>query len=152
MLKDSEDYEIKVCNLGFAEYYLGLYQENVLPLNNLVYFSPEVLQGKHKEMDFSTDVYQLGLLAYILVCNRMPFSTKNIREFAKTVGKTLKFPPKTRISGECKDLIEKMLCSNPRHRIQMTEIIHHRWLWASEHELKQSQNRAMFHKFIKNKE
>ncbi|CAI2360057.1 unnamed protein product [Moneuplotes crassus] len=152
LIQNSEDFEIKVCNLGFAEYYLGLYQENLLPLNNLVYLPPEVLQGSHEEMDFGTDVYQLGLLAYILMCNRMPFRIKNIREFAKTIGKTLKFPPKVCISSECKDLIEKMLCSSLLHRIQMSEIIHHRWLWASEHELKQSQNRAMFHKFVKNKE
>lgn len=73
MLENKTDYQVKVLDFGFAQFYdpkTGVKDIVGSPL----YMAPEII-GK-KTYDSSCDVWSIGIIAFILLTGRPPFKGK----------------------------------------------------------------------------
>ncbi|CAG2101044.1 unnamed protein product [Medioppia subpectinata] len=113
------------------------------------YAAPEVLRAQPYDA-FKTDVWSMGVVLYIMVNNKMPFSNALLQKLAKLdpnsktpiqitknsisndckdlmLCKTPIQITKNSISNDCKDLMQKQLDINTRTRIDMAHVLSHQW-------------------------
>eukprot|EP01083_Nonionella_stella_P149537 475134_1 len=78
------------------------------------YVSPELVNGS--AYDKTVDWWCLGIFLYELTVGIPPFYSQNINEmYRKILEGPLLFPPI--LSSDCKDLITKLLCRDPKQRL-----------------------------------
>ena len=94
----------------------------------LAYLSPEIVAGmSHTHL---TDVWSLGVVLHILLSGIIPFLSMDKTELKRNIvfGKLhLGHPAFARVSNAAKDLLKRMLCTEPRERISAREINEHPW-------------------------
>lgn len=96
------------------------------------YLAPEVIKYKYTE---KCDVWSCGVIMYVLVSGRLPFSTKVKAETLKMIQKGKYITSGgvwELISAEAKNLISKMLEVNPLKRITAQEAYSHPWIQSFE--------------------
>ena len=117
------DNKIKLCDFGWAK---ELTLENRSTFCGTVeYMAPEIVGSEN--YDYSVDIWSLGILLYELLFGHSPFkanNTKNIILNIKTHELTYDDKNK-KISNSCKDLIKKLLDSNPQKRLKIKDILEH---------------------------
>ena len=119
---------IKICDFGTSKMFeKGLMQKNIV--GSLYYIAPEVLKKKYNE---KCDIWSCGVIMYILLSQRLPFNSEkeNEEELLNKIllGKfDLESPPFDKISKNAKDLITKLLTSDPQKRISAEEALNHPW-------------------------
>ena len=92
------------------------------------YIAPEILAGEYNE---KCDMWSVGVILYILLCGRPPFDGENDDEILENVSKGLykiSGPIWSRMTGECIDLVKKMLTFDPEKRISAAQAIGHPWI------------------------
>lgn len=90
------------------------------------YMAPEIVKKEEYE-GFPVDVWAAGVLLYLLVTGGFPFgSNKEAKVFKNILKNQIVFPEY--LSCECKDLIKKMLESEPEKRILAEEVLVHPWV------------------------
>ncbi|KRG00089.1 peripheral plasma membrane protein CASK isoform X5 [Drosophila tropicalis] len=92
------------------------------------YMAPEVvtrrLYGK------GCDVWGAGVMLHVLLSGRLPFLGSGVRLQQSIARGRLSFeaPEWKSISANAKDLVMKMLATNPHHRLSITEVLEHPWI------------------------
>ena len=84
---------------------------------NLHYKAPEILDGRIPTI--ASDIYSLGVIAYQLLTDRLPFPGNTEREIARSMRAGIEVMPsdvRTDISHDVDDVIEKVLSSEPLER------------------------------------
>jgi len=97
------------------------------------YQAPELLLDK--PYDLACDIFSMGVVLFILITGYPPFeqahySDRWFRPLAKgDYSKFWKYHAGCSISNDakCKDLLEKMLCYDPKERITIAQIKKHEW-------------------------
>lgn len=82
------------------------------------YLAPEVIHGKGYGV--SVDWWTLGILMYEMLYGVTPFRGATQQDTFKKIEKgSVKFPkhPRCSVSKDCKSLIKKLLCSDPKKRL-----------------------------------
>eukprot|EP01084_Bolivina_argentea_P260050 439032_1 len=100
------------------------------------YQAPELLLDK--PYDLACDIFSMGVVLFILITGYPPFeqahySDRWFRPLAKCdYAKFWKYHAGCAISNDakCKDLLEKMLCYDPKQRITIAQIKKHPWFNA----------------------
>lgn len=82
---------------------------------------------------FSTDVWSLGVILFMLVCGQPPFQEANDSE-TLTMIMDCKYTTPSHVSDECRDLIARMLLREPEKRATLTEIAKDKWLTQNEYD------------------
>ena len=121
-----KNFELKLIDFGcskiFSPYKKITFEDTI---GTLVYCSPEVLKNKY---DQKCDIWSCGVIMYLLLCGKFPFSGKTEEEITKKIlfGK-LKFNNKQfeNISESAKDLISKCLIRDKNKRITIKEAMKH---------------------------
>lgn len=90
------------------------------------YASPEVIQGQYYRGD-KADVWSCGVILYVMLTGTLPFDSEGDHyDVIQTVLKgKFRFPKAPDISGLAKDLIIRMLQSDPAQRISMKSLWRH---------------------------
>ena len=119
----TKDHILKIIDFGLSNYF---YDKNKLlstPCGSPCYASPEMVSGK-KYNGFKIDVWSSGIVLYAMLCGFLPFEDKDNEILFKKIRKCkLEFPH--HISLISKDLIKKILVTNPDKRISIKEIKRH---------------------------
>lgn len=125
--KKSNGYlRIKLIDFGIAKILEKGEKESTLS-GTCFYIAPEVI---NKDYDKRCDLWSCGVVLYILLCGRMPFGGNSNREIFKNIQKgmyDMNVDPLPKVSNEAKDLISKLLKSNPEERLSAEEALQHPW-------------------------
>ena len=115
--------KIKLCDFGWAK---ELTLENRSTFCGTVeYMAPEIVGSEN--YDYSVDIWSLGILLYELLYGHSPFKANNTKNVILNI-KTheLTYDDKNKVvSKSCKDLIQKLLDSNPQKRLKIKDILEH---------------------------
>ena len=101
--------------------------------------TPEMTQPRDAEQMKLGDLWNVGIITFLLFCDEYPFNGQNHTQILKNIvspERTLVFPKGKFISINCKRFIRKLLC-NVDHRMTATEAMRHRWIFQETEEMKQ---------------
>eukprot|EP00602_Paraphysomonas_sp_CaronLab_P009122 CAMPEP_0185026182 /NCGR_PEP_ID=MMETSP1103-20130426/10140_1 /TAXON_ID=36769 /ORGANISM="Paraphysomonas bandaiensis, Strain Caron Lab Isolate" /LENGTH=750 /DNA_ID=CAMNT_0027559677 /DNA_START=278 /DNA_END=2529 /DNA_ORIENTATION=+ len=90
------------------------------------YAAPEMIAGKQYKGPVA-DIWSLGVILFALVCGHLPFEDPNTSNLYRKILSGEYKTPKW-ISAEVKDLIRKILETNPEKRLTIHDIRSHPWL------------------------
>ena len=120
----THEHILKIIDFGLSNYFKND-QIKLLetPCGSPCYASPEMLSGNSYD-GFKIDIWATGIILFAMLCGYLPFDDKNNNVlFQKILECKIKFPQK--LSVEAKDLLKKILVTNPDKRISIPEIRKH---------------------------
>ena len=113
---------LKIIDFGLSNYF----DEKQLlstPCGSPCYASPEMVSGK-KYNGFQIDIWSTGIILYAMLCGYLPFEDKNNDVLFKKILKC-KYELPSHIRSRSKDLMKRILVTNPNERITIPEIKRH---------------------------
>lgn len=117
----------------------------------MYFYAPEMCDDNKMEDEFEAfplDIWALGVTTFAMVYLKLPFtgSKNNYYDLISNImSKNLVFPSERKISLELRDLIERMLVKDPKHRATCAELRANKWLFDQ----KLENLRESFHEAIK---
>jgi serine/threonine protein kinase len=93
------------------------------------YCAPEILMRKSYD-GFASDVWSLGVLLYTMIFIQFPFGVQERDAHIRTYGAhpNIKLPGGVTASESVKDLLQKMLQTDPAQRCTLDEVLQHPWV------------------------
>mmetsp|Transcript_20399 Transcript_20399/g.28385 ORF Transcript_20399/g.28385 Transcript_20399/m.28385 type:complete len:574 (+) Transcript_20399:317-2038(+) len=133
LVSDESDNDIKFADFGFAA---RVYEPKTLTkqCGTPFFVSPEILM--REKYDQQSDMWSVGCIIYLLLGGNLPFMGRSQKELfrAIVVGK-YEFPSDCGwddVSDEAKDLISKLLVTDPDKRMTAKEALEHTWITAQD--------------------
>ena len=131
---------IKIADFGTA-CYLDHNREAHGVIGTSLYMAPEVINSS--SYNEKCDMWSCGIVMYLMLTGKTPYSEDldegEIKEVLKTGRLDFSSPDFQQLSWEAKDLIKKMLCTDPLKRISAIGALNHEWFENVYHE-KPSEN------------
>lgn len=123
-----KDNILKIIDFGLSNYF----DKKLLstPCGSPCYASPEMVSG-HRYNGFRIDVWSTGIILYAMLCGYLPFEDKDNEVLFKTILECNVDYPRC-LSGASRDLMKKILVTNPDKRITIKEIKKHRFYLKGE--------------------
>lgn len=119
----SKDGNLKITDFGLSKNIIDTGKTKTL-CGTHFYLSPEMINGDY--YDYSVDWWALGVIAFRLLCGRLPFSTPNLcKLYDRIVACNYRFPP--RIDPDARDLISGLLKKDPNERLTIDQIKTHEY-------------------------
>ncbi len=120
----TNEHLLKIIDFGLSNYFKeGQKELLATPCGSPCYASPEMVGGK-KYNGFKIDIWSSGIILYAMLCGYLPFEDKdNDILFEKILECKLVFPKY--VKKLSRDLIEKILVTDPDQRIDIAEIKKH---------------------------
>ena len=115
---------IKIVDFGLS----NLYNHNELlntPCGSPSYAAPEMLNG-NKYNGYLTDIWSSGIVLFAMLCGFLPFENNNNKILFENITQG-KFNIPNFISEQAKDLINHILCVDPKKRFHVNQIKNHPW-------------------------
>jgi len=109
--------EVKVTDFGIARAMLGDAAASATVRGKLAYMSPEQMEGR--ELDRSTDLFSLGIIAYQLLAGKHPFERGSEAATITAIGKTEHLPLREAAPGlplPLYELVDQLLSLEPALR------------------------------------
>ena len=137
--------DIKIIDFGLSNLFAP--RSHLKTFCGSLYFAaPELLQAKQYTGP-EVDIWSFGIVLYVLVCGKVPFDDQSMPQLHAKIKKgvvdypTWLSPGKftacmygallgllLTLSTECKNLISRMLVTDPRQRANLSEIMNHPWI------------------------
>ena len=117
-----KDKKLKIIDFGLSNYFDGI-QKLETPCGSPCYASPEMVGG-NKYNGFFIDVWATGIILFAMLCGYLPFEDDNNDILFKQIlsGK-IDYP--SYLSEMSKDLLNKIIETEPEKRIKIEEIKKH---------------------------
>lgn len=115
---------IKIVDFGLS----NTYQDGQLlktACGSPCYAAPEMIAG-HSYVPSRCDIWSCGVILFALVCGYLPFEDQNTANLYRKILNADYETPKF-ISDSVRDLISRMLTTDPEHRCTIDEIRCHSW-------------------------
>lgn len=127
LYKEDDAGHIKLIDFGLAKVVIPNEIMNK-PNGTPYYIAPEVLKGSYTTQ---CDVWSMGVIMYIMLCGKPPFSGKTNKDIINNVltGQySLKNEVWNTVSAEAKDMISKLLERSADMRMTAQEAFDHPWI------------------------
>ncbi|MBW0547071.1 hypothetical protein O181_086786 [Austropuccinia psidii MF-1] len=125
-------YDLVVADFGVAVY-TNKPDGTHIPLNGICgspgYTAPEVYRGQLYSN--AVDIWAIGIITFILLSGRFPFSHLSGSDFLAESEKPIKFPKRFGITPEAQNFILACLQIDPSKRITAQDALDHPWLTKS---------------------
>ena len=95
------------------------------------YAAPEMLQGKKYKPQL-VDIWSSGIVLYAMICGYLPFEDDNNDLLYRKIC-IGKYTIPDFVSNDCKDLLRKILVTDPSKRITIKQIKNHPWFQLYNH-------------------
>ncbi|KAL8718106.1 MAG: hypothetical protein Q9225_004728 [Loekoesia sp. 1 TL-2023] len=93
---------------------------------SLYFAAPELLNARQYTGP-EVDIWSFGIVLYVLVCGKVPFDDQSMPQLhAKIKEGVVDYP--SWLSNECRNLISRMLVTDPKKRASLSEILNHPWI------------------------
>ena len=129
MTDDTDTADIRLVDFGLGKI-IGPGETCTEPFGTFSYVAPEVLQ--EKPYNFKVDLFAIGIITYLLVAGFLPFDHETSeKEIARqTVYEPTPFPSSIwkGISLEAKMFVDNLLDKDPEKRMNIQEVLQHKWL------------------------
>lgn len=89
------------------------------------YAAPEMIAGKRYQ-GLMSDIWSCGVILFAMVCGYLPFEDPNTNLLYKKILNADYQIPQF-VSPECKELMQKILNTDPINRIRIEDIRKHQW-------------------------
>jgi Ca2+-binding EF-hand superfamily protein/tRNA A-37 threonylcarbamoyl transferase component Bud32 len=129
MTSRDSDTDIQVADFGLSKF--AAPEEIMrLPCGTLTYVAPEVLQmnGYGREVD----LWNVGVILYVLLRGRLPFESRHNNEIIEKTLRAQLFIERDAawdtISMDAKNMIRKLICSDPKKRLTVQKALEEPWL------------------------
>ncbi|CDH49169.1 camk camkl kin1 protein kinase [Lichtheimia corymbifera JMRC:FSU:9682] len=121
----SQSGHVKIIDFGLSNLFSP--RDHLSTFCGSLYFAaPELLNAKAYTGP-EVDVWSFGIVLYVLVCGKVPFDDQSMPALhAKIKRGHVEYP--SHLSSECKNLLSRMLVTNPNHRGTISEISVHPWM------------------------
>ncbi|KAF2131676.1 serine/threonine protein kinase-like protein Kin1 [Dothidotthia symphoricarpi CBS 119687] len=117
--------DIKIIDFGLSNLFSPRNQLKTF-CGSLYFAAPELLQAKQYTGP-EVDVWSFGIVLYVLVCGKVPFDDQSMPQLHAKIKKGhVDYPPW--LSAECRNLIHRMLQTDPTQRLTLSEIMTHPWI------------------------
>ena len=127
----TKEHILKIIDFGLSNYYKDKNKLLSTPCGSPCYASPEMIAGKNYD-GFKIDIWSTGIILYAMLCGFLPFEDNdNDQLFKKILECKLEFPKY--VKGNSKDLIQKILVTNPKERITIKDIKQHPFYILGKH-------------------
>jgi len=128
MFYDKDTSHLCLCDFGMASSFEpGNYLNDCC--GSPTYVAPEVLKRQYNE---KCDIWSAGVLLYIFLCGKIPFSGSSDEEIMKNVSEATEMALDGEewnvVSDSAKSLLKLLLNPNPELRISATDALNHRWI------------------------
>ncbi|CAL9108921.1 calcium-dependent protein kinase 2-like [Musa acuminata AAA Group] len=127
LLNKEEDSPLKATDFGLSVFFKqGEVFRDIV--GSAYYIAPEVLKRKYGP---EADIWSIGVMLYILLCGVPPFWAESERGiFNAILQGEIDFvsDPWPNISSGAKDLVKKMLNSDPNQRLTAFDVLNHPWI------------------------
>jgi serine/threonine protein kinase len=122
-----EDSSIRLIDFGLSRTHSRGDEMMSNPVGTCYYFSPELLKGSY---DRATDLWSVGIVAYILLCGYPPFNGNSDQDIAAAIrkGRYTFVDGWGDKSAEAVDFIKCLLRRDPRRRYTAKQALVHPWL------------------------
>jgi len=132
LMSKTNDRDIKIADFGFAT---KVTSEECLKTQcgTPGYVAPEILRGV--PYGTQSDMWSLGVIAYILIGGYPPFIDENQRELFRKIKRgayEFHFEYWENISREAKDLISALLTVNPKQRLSAQYALKDKWITGND--------------------
>ena len=106
-------------------------KESQAPIGNAEYQAPEIMMNQG--FDKSSDIWSVGCLLYFLVNGTSPFKDSNtMRMNMKIRQGTFEFGDNwAKVSPSLKDLISKLIVTDPAKRLSTEDVLKHPWITSA---------------------
>jgi 5'-AMP-activated protein kinase catalytic alpha subunit len=115
---------IKIIDFGLSNLYL---ENNLLKTacGSPCYAAPEMIAGKSYH-GLKVDIWSSGVILFALLCGYLPFDDNDTQKLYRKIMRG-EFSIPSSVSPSAKDLIKKILNTNPNKRYTIEEIKNHEW-------------------------
>eukprot|EP01122_Echinamoeba_exundans_P006711 TRINITY_DN1944_c0_g1_i2.p1 TRINITY_DN1944_c0_g1~~TRINITY_DN1944_c0_g1_i2.p1 ORF type:complete len:305 (-),score=33.19 TRINITY_DN1944_c0_g1_i2:9-923(-) len=95
-----------------------------------LFMAPEIMSLQPH--NHSVDIWALGVCLYFMVTDSFPWEAESYPELeGKVLFDPVSFPDNFGLSWNLQDLLSRMLCKDPHHRISLAEVLAHSWMFGS---------------------
>ncbi|DBA86304.1 TPA: hypothetical protein ACH3X2_005543 [Trebouxia sp. C0005] len=116
---------LKICDFGYSKHDASSPAKTVV--GTPVYMAPEIiLAAKHYDAK-KADLWSCGVILFALLYGRYPFDATERHCARKVVTADYTIPEQVTVSAECKTLMQRLLCPDPKARICMEDILAQPW-------------------------
>lgn len=120
-----ENKNIKIIDFGFSNTFVN-HEFLETFCGSPFYAAPEMVLGQRYEGP-EVDMWSLGIILFTLLCGHLPFDDPNPKElYRKILSGVFSIPDY--ISVEAKDLLNRMICVDPKRRAKIEDVKQHKWI------------------------
>ncbi|CAI2384504.1 unnamed protein product [Moneuplotes crassus] len=116
---------IKIIDFGLSNFYSDKNDKLQTACGSPCYAAPEMIAGK-KYNGLMTDIWSAGVVLYTMICGYLPFENENTSLLYKSILR-VQYSVPSWVSKLSKNLLNKILVSDPSVRATIDEIRDHPW-------------------------
>jgi 5'-AMP-activated protein kinase catalytic alpha subunit len=125
LLLEKIKHNIKIIDFGLSNMYSSPSDTLKTACGSPCYAAPEMIAGKRYH-GLNSDIWSTGIILYAMTCGYLPFEDPNTSKLYKKILNCDYLIPGF-ISKASKDLIRKILNTDPSKRFTVKEIRNHEW-------------------------